>query len=162
MDITSESRPQFTSELWSAVAQLLGNHIHRTTAYHPQANGLVERFHRHLKSSLKSRLKGPNWVDELPWILLGFRTAPKEDLHCSMAELVYGTPLTLPGEFITPSQTSAFPMPQYIIDEVQKLGPRTTYCHAKATYHSSDSLQSVTISIAIDRITLCQLCVLWM
>lgn len=41
-----------------------------TTAYHPQANGLVERIHRHLKSALRARLSGPNWVDELPWILL--------------------------------------------------------------------------------------------
>ena len=51
--------------------------MRHTTAYHPQANGLVERFHRQLKSSLKARLKGPNWVDELPWLLLGSRTAPK-------------------------------------------------------------------------------------
>ena len=84
MDITSDHGPQLTSELWPAVAQLLGTHIHCTTAYHPQANGLVERFHRHLKLSLNARLKGPNWVYELPWVLFGIRTAPKEDFCCSM------------------------------------------------------------------------------
>jgi len=98
--LSSDRGPQFTSELWSAVAQLLGIQLHRTTAYHPQANGLVERFHRHLKSALRSRLTGPNWIDELPWALLGIRTAPKEDLNSSSAELVYGTPLTVPGEFL--------------------------------------------------------------
>ena len=33
-------------------------------------------------------------------MLLGIRTAPKEDLGCSSAEMVYGTPLTVPGDFI--------------------------------------------------------------
>ena len=142
IDITSDRGPQFTSDLWSAIAQLLVTQIHHTTTYHPKANGLLEIFHRHLKSSLKARCMGLNWVDKLPWVLLGIRTAPKEDLRCSTAELVYGTPLTLPVEFITPFQTSAFPMPQHIIDELQKLVPRRTYYHAKITHHSHDGLQS--------------------
>ena len=72
---------------------------------HPQANGLVERFHRHLKASLCARLTGPNWTADLPWVLLGIRTAPKDYLGCSSAELVYGTPLAVPGEFF-PNCTS--------------------------------------------------------
>lgn len=82
------------------MARLLGVSLHVTTAYHPQANGLVERFHRHMKTALKARLGGPDWMDELPWVLLGIRTAPKEDLTSSSAELVYGAPLTVPGDFI--------------------------------------------------------------
>ena len=82
------------------MCNLLGCELHPTTAYHPQANGLVERSHRDLKASLKCRLTGPNWMDELPWVLLGIRTAPKEDLGASTAELVYGGPLTVPGDFV--------------------------------------------------------------
>ena len=103
MDLSSDQGTQFTSELWVAVAKLLGMKLHRTTTYHPQSNGLVERFHRHLKSALKARLSGPNWSDELPWVLLGIRTAPKEDLGTSSADLVYGTPLTVPGDFVAQS-----------------------------------------------------------
>ena len=90
MDISSDRGPQFTSQLWSAIAQLLGTRLHHSTAYHPQSNGLVERFHRHLKSALRARLTGPNWSRELPWVLLGICTAPNEDLGCSSAELVSG------------------------------------------------------------------------
>ncbi|XP_069752091.1 uncharacterized protein [Narcine bancroftii] len=69
-------------------------------AYHLQANGLVERLHCHLKSVLMTHLTGPNWTDKLPWVLLGIRSIPKEDLQASSAELVYGAPLALPGEFV--------------------------------------------------------------
>ncbi len=101
LDMTSDRGSQFTSNLWISIAQL-GTQSHHTTAYHPQSNGLVERFHRHLKSSLRSRMKGPNWVWELPWVLLGIRTAAKEDLQCSSAVILYGAPLSIHGEFVPP------------------------------------------------------------
>ena len=85
--------------------QLLGSVHHRTASFHPQANGMVERFHRSLKAALRARLSGPHWIDELPWALLGVRTAPKEDLQASSAELVYGSPLVVPGDLIVPPST---------------------------------------------------------
>ena len=103
LHITTDRGPQFTSQLWSDLGELLGTKLHRTTAYHPQANGLVERFHRQLKASLKVLLHSPNWSDGLPWVLLGIRSTPKEDLETCPAELVYGFPLTLPGDFIARS-----------------------------------------------------------
>jgi hypothetical protein len=39
----------------------------------------------------------------LPLVLLGIRTACKEDLQASTAELVYGEPLRIPGELLTPT-----------------------------------------------------------
>ena len=44
--IMSDRGSQFVSELWRHFSTLLGIKLHPTTAYHPQANGLVERFHR--------------------------------------------------------------------------------------------------------------------
>ena len=100
--LTSDQGRQFESNLWKAFTNLLGATRTRTTAYHPQANGLVERFHRHLKEGLKARLTGSNWADELPIVLLGVRSSFKEDLSCTSAELVYGTTLRLPGDFFSP------------------------------------------------------------
>ncbi|KAJ8362061.1 hypothetical protein AAFF_G00399960 [Aldrovandia affinis] len=99
-DLSSDRGAQFTSELWAAIARQLGVTLHWTTAYHPQANGMCERFHRSLKVSLRAALQGDAWVDTLPWVLLGLRTAPKADLGASSAELVYGQPLHVPGEFL--------------------------------------------------------------
>ena len=78
---------------------LLGAKRIRTTSYHPIANGLIERFHRQLKAYLKAQANPTHWTDFLPMVLLGIRTALKDDLHCSAAELVYVTTLRLPGEF---------------------------------------------------------------
>ena len=131
MDMSSDRGSQFTSQLWSSVAKLLGITLHHTTAYHPQANGLVERFHRHLKTSLRARLTGPQWAQELPWVLLGIRTAPKEDLGCSSAELVYGAPVTVPGEFFPAhtSQPNHNSELQRLREQVQALVPIPTSHH---------------------------------
>ena len=94
-----------------------------------KAKGMVERFHRHLKSALLARLTGPNWIDELPWawVLLGIRTAPKvkdkEDFECSSAELVYGAPLTVPGDFLQESQEAGQFLPR-LRETVRELAPR--------------------------------------
>ncbi|KFD46801.1 hypothetical protein M513_12329 [Trichuris suis] len=70
----------------------------RTTAFHPQSNGLVERFHRPLKAALKAH-RTTKWTEVLPMVLLGLRTAPKAAINVSAAELVYRTTLRLPTEF---------------------------------------------------------------
>ena len=56
-----------------------------------------------MKAALRAHLTGPNWVDELPWVLLGLRTTPKEDLDASPEELVYGSPLAVRGDFFPDS-----------------------------------------------------------
>ena len=56
--LISDRGPQFTSGLWRDLCQLLGVEHHTTSAYHPQANGRVERMHRTLKNALRSRLDG--------------------------------------------------------------------------------------------------------
>ena len=115
--IVTDRGSQFESHLWSQLSQLLGIHQQRTTAYHPAANGLVERFHRQLKCSHTPHL----WVDSLPLVLLGIRTAVKEDLKCSAAEMVYGTTLRLPGELFVPAQLSTLSDPLSYVDTLKDL-----------------------------------------
>ena len=132
LSMTSDRGAQFTLELWSAICNLLGTELHPTTAYHLQANGLVERSLGDLKAALKCQLSGPNWVEELPWVLLGIRTAPKEDLGSSTAELVYGSLHMVPGDFIPDGQPR--PATQELQQQQQRVGdlrPVPTTAHGK-------------------------------
>uniref|UniRef100_A0A1X7UPA2 Integrase catalytic domain-containing protein n=1 Tax=Amphimedon queenslandica TaxID=400682 RepID=A0A1X7UPA2_AMPQE len=103
--LTTDMGRQFESSLWTQLMTLLGTKCFRTS-YHPQANGLVERFHRQLKGALKAQTHSYTWTDSVPLVLLEICTAVKEEIKCSAAELVYGTSLRLPGEFFSPSHSN--------------------------------------------------------
>ena len=75
----------------------LGIEVKFTTAYHPEANGMVERFHRTLKAAIRCRLTDNKWSQALLWVLLGLRNTPKDHVGASSAEVMFGTTLPVPG-----------------------------------------------------------------
>ena len=85
----------------------------------PQANGLVERFHRQLKASLKAYHNPTACMDALPLVLLGVRTALKADISSTAAEMVYGTTLRLPGEFFTTARPTPVADPTDYISQLK-------------------------------------------
>ena len=66
---------------------------------------MVERLHRHLKDALRTRGANASWTTELPWVLMGLRSQPREDSNISPAQAVYGTPLVLPNQFLSIDDT---------------------------------------------------------
>ena len=145
--ITTDRGRQFESALWQQLMQLLGCKRIHSTSYHPMANGMIERFHRQLKSVLKSYPSTIDWVDSLPMALLGIRTTLKQDCHCTSAELVYGTTLRVPGEFFTPTPDTATPDPSSYVAKLQE-----SMKHLRASpprqhqrqFYVSDALQTCT------------------
>ncbi|PNF22197.1 hypothetical protein B7P43_G04936 [Cryptotermes secundus] len=110
--ITTNQGHQFESHLFQFLARLCGIQLSQMATRHPMAKGLVECFH---------------------WTLLGICTAFKEDLQTSVAELVYGEPLKIPSELLTPT---ADPMnPVHLITKFHQhdmahLRPFLAACHA--------------------------------
>jgi Integrase core domain len=101
--ITSDRGPQFTWGVWAAVCQLLKIDHLTTTAFHPQANSMVERWHRRLIDALRAQAASADWALHLPWVLLVLRAAPHDDSGLSPAEAMFGMPLTLPSQFLDAS-----------------------------------------------------------
>ncbi len=64
--ITSDRGPQFSSNLWFQLSEMLNISHRQTTAYHPESNGAVERLHHHLKDALCARAAGATWAEEFP------------------------------------------------------------------------------------------------
>ena len=99
--VVTDRGSQFIGGCWKELMISLGVTSHATTAYHPQCNGLVERMHRQLKGAIRARLQDTNWVDCLPLVLLGLRSAWREGPDAAPSQMLYGSMLWLPGEFLS-------------------------------------------------------------
>ena len=91
-EILTDQGSNFMSVLLQEIYQLLGISRIRTSPYHPQTDGLVERFNGTLKAIMKkftSRNK-KDWDEYLPYLLFAYREAPQESTGFSPFELLYG------------------------------------------------------------------------
>ncbi|XP_026476401.1 uncharacterized protein LOC113382055 [Ctenocephalides felis] len=104
--VTSDQGRQFESCLFEQLNRLMGTTHFRTTAYHPASNGMVERFHRQLKAAIRCH-NTERWTEILPTVMLGIRSAWKKDLQATVAEMLYGETLRLPGAMLVPTQETS-------------------------------------------------------
>lgn len=131
--ITTDQGRQFESDLFTSLSKLLGIKKTRTTSYHPQSNGIVERWHRTMKAALMARGNTINWCSELPIVLLGLRTALRDTYNVSPAQMLYGTNIRIPGEFFEPQkQTNS---PEKFTERLQRVMSRLS--PQKAEHHDA-------------------------
>ncbi len=92
MEILTNQGTNFTSRLMKQLHQQLGITAVRTSPYHPQTDGLVERFNQTLKSMLRKFVAdtGRDWDKWLPFVLFAYREVPQASTGFSPFELLYG------------------------------------------------------------------------
>ena len=93
LHLITDRGSQFESELFTELSAITGFHRLRTTSYHPQTNGLVERMHRTLKAAIVARKE--NWLSALPIVLLGLRCIPNDSNYSPFTAMT-GSTILLP------------------------------------------------------------------
>ena len=100
----SDQGSQFEARLFQSLRTILGIRKSRTTSYHPEGNGLVERLNRTLIHHLKAFV-GPtdvHWDIHLPLVLLAYRAAVHSSTGFTPSRLLYGAELRLPVDLVFP------------------------------------------------------------
>ena len=77
-EILSDQGTDFMSQLLRELYNLLNIHPIRTSPYHPQIDGLVERFNKTLKSVSRKFVnkEGRDWDRLLPYVLFTYHKVP--------------------------------------------------------------------------------------
>ena len=90
--IQSDQGSNFMSNVFQQVMHQLHITQHKSSAYHPQSQGAIERFHQTLKTMMRSycfdNLK--DWDEGIPLLLFAVRESVQETLGFSPFELVFG------------------------------------------------------------------------
>ena len=88
----------FESKVITSLCEMFGIEKRRTTTYHPQTDGLCERFNGILKSLLRMRVNQEknDWDEQLPHALLAYRISTQSSTGVSPFEMLYGREVQLP------------------------------------------------------------------
>lgn len=98
--LLTDQGTNFMSTLMKAVCRQLGIRKLRTTPYHPESNGVIERFHGTLTGMIKHfvRANGTDWDQWVPFALLAYRSQEHSATGYSPHYLLCGQEVNLPGE----------------------------------------------------------------
>ena len=128
-EVLSDRGTKFLSNLMQEVNRLLSIKHLVTTPYHPQCNGLVEKFHWVLKSMLRKLCseKPKDWDRYLSAVLFAYREVPQASTGFAPFELLYGRKVRGPmdilkelwvGEIDSDETKTTY---QYIVDLKERL-----------------------------------------
>ncbi len=100
--IHSDQGTNFESTLFQQICRLLGIHKSRTTAYHPQSDGLVERFNRTLQAMLAAYVREDqtDWDDHLPHIMMAYRASEHASTRATPNFLMLGREVNIPLDLL--------------------------------------------------------------
>ncbi len=119
-EIQTDQGSNFTSKVFAQTLTELGVTHKMSSAYHPESQGALERFHQTLKSMLRAFCveTGKDWADGLPLLMFAIRESVQESLGFSPVELVFGHtvrgPLKLFSEQLLKKSTSPVSILEYV------------------------------------------------
>ena len=139
--IQTDNGLEFKNEIVDGLLKKWKIQHHFSTPYHPQSNGLVERYNKTLCNALARQCQGQDWDLHIEQCLLAYRTNDQATTRRSPANLLFGQELTLPidlqhdGRIRQPSTTKAL---QKRIDALNKVLPEDRHKAQERIKNSQD------------------------
>lgn len=111
--LLSNRGANFLSELVLEICELLRIKKVNTSGYHPQTNGMVEKFNSTLIGMVSkvAATSGRDWDEHLPFLLFAYRAAMHDSTKESPFFLLYGRDPRIPSESVLNQQVS-----KYVVD----------------------------------------------
>ena len=147
--VQSDQGSNFMSGIFQKVMHELGIKQYRSSAYHPESQGALERFHQTLKNMIRSYCfdTEKDWDEGIHLLLFAVRESVQESLGFRPFELVFGHSVRGPLKFLKEkflsNDETALNLLQYISDfrnrlswvcEVARSNPKTSQGKMKARY----------------------------
>ena len=123
ISLHTDQGPQFTSQLFTHVCDLLGIYKTRTSPYRPQSDGLVERMNRTLAAMLSVHVDShhSDWDVHLQRCSFAYRSSVHSSTDETPAMLMFGHKLRLPMDIMFhDKQVSSFASPSDYLPALQQ------------------------------------------
>ncbi|KAI5627802.1 hypothetical protein C0J50_8349 [Silurus asotus] len=134
--VQTDRGTNFTSQLFSQVMRVLQISHQCSSAYHPESQGALERFHQPFKTMLRAFCveSGKDWDEGVPLLLFAVRDAVQESLGFSPSDLVFGHTVRGPLKALQEQWLAKGPPPlgRTILKDVRLLRERLQLAREKA------------------------------
>ena len=103
--IHTDQGRDFESKLFKEMCVLLEIEKTRTTPWHPQSDGMIERFNRTIETLLRQTVSDnqKDWDQYLPYCCAAYRNAVHSTTGFTPNELMLGRNLPMPSHIVTPT-----------------------------------------------------------
>lgn len=120
--ILTDQGTNFMSSVLKDTCKLLKINKIRTSAYHPQSNGALERSHRTLAEYLRHYVNEDqtDWDEWLPYAMFAYNTTPHTVTGYTPFELIFGHRATLPTALAQPPRLT-YTYDNYVSELREKL-----------------------------------------
>lgn len=120
--ILTDQGTNFLSALMRNLTKKFGIKHFKTTAYHPQSNGSLERSHHVLIEYLKTQInKEENWDEYIAMAMFSYNTSVHESTKYSPYELIFGRLPRIPSSITPLEENLDLTYKEYLIDLFNRL-----------------------------------------
>lgn len=100
--VHSDQGRSFESNVFRELCRLLNIYKTRTSPYHPQSDGLIERFNRTLLAMLSLFVEAnqSNWDVLLPYVMMAYRSSVHASTGFSPYKVLFGREMVLPVDIM--------------------------------------------------------------